>query len=99
MEQTENQIELVKAEGSLPLTYSAVQALSDYSNGRTQWESEIQYLDNATLPPNNGYWLDVRPVVEDSFMMLLSPQYLTANIPNMAKVLDATIQDVLAQEP
>jgi multiple sugar transport system substrate-binding protein len=99
MEQTENQIELVKTEGSLPLTYSAVQALSDYSNGRTQWESVIQYLDNATLPPNNGYWLDVRPIIEDSFMMLLSPQYLTANIPNMAKVLDATIQDVLAQEP
>jgi multiple sugar transport system substrate-binding protein len=99
MEQTENQIELVKTQGSLPLSYSAVQALTDYSNGRTQWESVIQYLDHATTPPNNVYWLKARLVVEDSFMMLLSPQYLTANIPNMAKVLDTTIQEVLAQEP
>jgi multiple sugar transport system substrate-binding protein/sn-glycerol 3-phosphate transport system substrate-binding protein len=99
MEETENQIELVKTEGSLPLTYSAVQALTDYSNGRTQWESVIQYLDNATTPPSNEYWLKARPVVEDSFMMLLSPQYVKANVTNMAKVLDATIQEVLAQEP
>jgi multiple sugar transport system substrate-binding protein/sn-glycerol 3-phosphate transport system substrate-binding protein len=99
MEQTENQIELVKMEGSLPLTYSGVQALTDYSSGRTQWESVVQYLEGASTPPNNVYWLKVRPVVEDSFMMLLSPQYLKANIPNMAKVLDATIQEVLAQEP
>jgi len=99
MEQTENQIKLIEAEGSLPLTYSAVQALTDYSNGRTQWESVIQYSDNAGTPPNNAYWLEVRPVLEDSFTMLLSPQYLTANIPNMAKVLDATIQDVLTQKP
>ena len=99
MEQTENQIQLVKTEGSLPLTYSAVQALTDYTNGRTQWQSILQYLEGAITPPNNMYWLRARPVLEDSFFMLLSPQYLTANIPNMAKVLDATIQEVLTSEP
>jgi ABC-type glycerol-3-phosphate transport system substrate-binding protein len=99
MELTENQVQMTRTEGSLPLTYSAVEALKDYTNGRPQWQSVIHYLENAKTPPNNIYWLKVRPVVEDSFMMLLSAQYLTANVSKMAEVLNATIQDVLAQEP
>lgn len=99
LSQTSNQVKLAKQEQSLPITYSGVQAMTEFADGRPQWQAAENWLDSASYPPRNVYWQMVTSVIEDSYWILQSPQYTIANIPRMAKTLDETIQDVLSQVP
>jgi multiple sugar transport system substrate-binding protein len=97
MDTTSNQIKMVKTEGSLPLSYSAVAELGEYGEVYPMWEGALGWISSAHLPPTLASWIYARVVLEDAAWMALSANVTINNVPTILQQLDNTIQELSPQ--
>ncbi len=97
MNTTSNQLKMVKMEGSLPLSYSAVAELGEYGEAYPMWEGALGWISNAHLPPKLASWIYARLVLEDAAWMALSANVTINNVPTILQQLDNTILELSSQ--
>jgi multiple sugar transport system substrate-binding protein len=88
-----NQIKMIEASGSLPLSQSASDGLSDYRDQHPQWASAISLLDKSKIIPVQPSWRLVKGILEDAAWQLFQPTLQP--IPDILKQLDETIPEVI----
>ena len=62
---TENQIRVVEATGSLPLSTITIGQLSDFRQAHPVWDQSLQYLALAQPIPDTPGWMDAEAVLSD----------------------------------
>ena len=62
---TENQIRVVEATGSLPLSTITIGQLSDFRQAHPVWDQSLQYLALAQPIPDTPGWMDADAVLSD----------------------------------
>ena len=98
MSQPENQLRLLQASGTLPLSSQALEMAKPFLN-YPQWQAAVSMLpDAATLPadPNTGI---VRVVLADAGSYLFRSEFTTDKIPGLLTQLDATIKELAERAP
>lgn len=88
-----NQVRMIEASGSLPLSQSASDSLSDYRDQHPQWNSAVSLSENSIIIPVQSSWRIVKNVLEDATWQLYQPTLQP--IPEILKQLDETIPDVI----
>ncbi len=94
MSSTSNQVKMVIAEGSLPLSYSAVAELGGYGEAYPMWEGALGWISSTHIPPKLASWTFARVVLEDSAWMALSANVTINNVPTILQQLDNTILEL-----
>ncbi len=62
---TENQVRVVEATGSLPLSTLAIGQLADFRQEHPVWDQSLQYLALAQPIPDTPGWMDAEAVLSD----------------------------------
>ena len=100
---TSNQVSMVKASGSYPLTNSALNALADYGSQHPAWWKTTAWLGGAIAAPTAAEWGTVSNILQDSFWWNYQAPIMYANsgtppaIGDILDQLDSTVKDVLSE--
>ena len=62
---TENQAEIIRATGSLPLSTLTISKLGDFRREHPVWDQSLQYLALAQSIPDTPGWMDAEAVLSD----------------------------------
>jgi multiple sugar transport system substrate-binding protein len=92
-----NQVRLVEASGSLPLTKSALEGLGKYADQQPHWKQvldDLPLLESAPVLPD---WWVMRNVLEDAGWQLL--QLTPQPSQTLLKQMDDTIPEILKNQP
>ncbi|MGD0709280.1 MAG: extracellular solute-binding protein [Anaerolineaceae bacterium] len=100
---TQNQVSMVKAIGSYPLTNSALTALADYGSQHPAWQKTTAWIGEAIPAPAAAEWGTVSNIVQDSFWWNYQAPIMYANSgkpPAIGDILDqlnSTVKEVLSE--
>jgi ABC-type glycerol-3-phosphate transport system substrate-binding protein len=88
---TENQIKVIQATGSLPLSTITIGQMSDFRNEHPVWDQALQYLALAQSIPDTPGWMDAEAVLSDMAWQL---KYTAAkeNLPAILNEAERIIQ-------
>jgi multiple sugar transport system substrate-binding protein len=92
-----NQVRLVEASGSLPLSKSVLEGLGNYADQQPHWKQvldDLPLLESAPVLPD---WWMMRNVLEDAGWQLLQLTPQPAH--TLLEQMDATIPEILKNQP
>jgi ABC-type glycerol-3-phosphate transport system substrate-binding protein len=93
----ENQADLVRISGVLPVRVSALKLLEEYGRSHRQWASTVELLPYAHVEPGVASWRTVRLVLSDAGGELFSPAFNAKAIPDLIRRLQTTAEEIHAQ--
>ena len=101
---TQNQVSMVEASGSYPLTNSALTALANYAGQHPAWQKTTAWLGEAIPAPTAAEWGTVSNILQDSFWWNYQAPIMYASsgtppaIGDILDQLDGTVKDVLSMD-
>jgi ABC-type glycerol-3-phosphate transport system substrate-binding protein len=90
----EQQAELIKAAGTLPVRESSMEYLQEYKNQNPQWSQAVAALPSARAEPGYPSWKTVRWALGDATRQLFLSYFTIENVPELLKFLDQTAHDL-----
>jgi len=98
MIQPENAVQLLLADGGLPVSASAVELAQGQLQETPQWAQTLQWIPTVQSAPPVAGWRIARFVLQDAFWQALQPFTAVGDIPLILEQIDATILEVQAQQ-
>lgn len=96
---TKNQVKLVETGQTFPVSASARDGLSDLAARSPHWSQAVALLDSAAPATSLPDWWLAHRVLEDAGWQLFAPQPTPQPVEKLLQQLDATIPDVLKNQP
>jgi ABC-type glycerol-3-phosphate transport system substrate-binding protein len=90
----ENQARWVKSTSLYPLRASSLDALQDYGKGHPQWQTAVELLPLAQIPPQRPAWRKIRPLVGDAFLSIFRLNIPAGQLSALLARMDATVADL-----
>ncbi len=99
MASSQNQAQLVQADGSFPLRQSEANILEKYKQDNQQWASALELIAGANTPPMLASWRQVSSLLEDAAQQLFQPETDSGQIPEILTQVDAMAVELSRGSP
>jgi multiple sugar transport system substrate-binding protein len=96
--QPKNQARLITGDGGWPASTLALQELSIYQKGHSQWGSTLDWIPIAQSLPRASSWLKVHGILTDALWQIFQTNIKADQIPSILNQLDQTVAEVLARK-
>ena len=98
LSQPENAVQLLLADGGLPVSASTVELVQAAMQEIPQWARVLQWMPSVQSAPPVAGWRIARFVLQDAFWQSLQSFTAVEDIPFILEQIDATILEVQAQQ-
>ncbi len=91
----EQQVKLIQAGGTFPLSESAMAALESFSRQNTQWDSALDWIMESQPAPSSSSWVRIGDLLEDAGWQIAQPYVKLEEIPAVLGQLDEMITQLV----
>jgi multiple sugar transport system substrate-binding protein/sn-glycerol 3-phosphate transport system substrate-binding protein len=90
---------VVKVSTTLPLGESLVNYSIELSDSLPQWQQAVDLLPYAQIAPVTADWPSAKVVLEDASWQLFQTNLTVAQIPDLTKQMDQTLDELIGTSP
>jgi multiple sugar transport system substrate-binding protein/sn-glycerol 3-phosphate transport system substrate-binding protein len=85
---------IVKAGATLPLGEESIQYAVELEDKLPQWNSAVDLLQYAQVPPSDPDWANARMILEDASWQLFKTEMTADKIPDLVQLMDQTLSEI-----